>query len=150
MKTTAMILAMAVLCAGLLIGSDKKATPAEAEAMVKKAVAFYKANGKDKAFAAFNDKKGNFVLGDLYVVVYDINGKCVSHGANPKQIGKDMLEVKDPDGKEFVKERVEIAKTKGKGWQNYKWANPTSGTIEPKTMYLECVDKLIFGAGAYK
>jgi cytochrome c len=149
MKTTMLFLAATILCTGLLFGAEKKATPAEAEAMVKKVLAFYKANGKDKTFAAINDHKGQFVAGDLYVVVYDMTGKCVAHGANPKQIGKDMIDVKDPDGVAFVKERVEIAK-KGKGWQHYKWANPVSGTIEPKTMYIESVDNLIFGAGAYK
>jgi signal transduction histidine kinase len=149
MKTTAMIVAATVLCAGLLIGGGKKTTPVEAEAMVKKAVAFYKENGKEKAFAAFNDQNGKFTMGDLYIVVYDLTGKCVAHGANPKQIGKDVIGMKDPDGKAFVKECVEIAKTRGKGWQNYKWSNPSTGTIEPKTMYLESVDNLIFGASAY-
>ena len=59
-------------------------TPAEAEAMVKKAVAEIKANGKDKAFAEFNNPKGKFTDRDLYITVYDMNGKCLSHGANPK------------------------------------------------------------------
>lgn len=133
----------------LLIAADK-GTPAEAEAMVKKAVAFMKANGKDKALAEFSNPKGKFIDRDLYIFAYDLNGMCVGHGANQKMIGKDLIEMTDPDGKAYVKERVEIAKTKGKGWQDYKFTNPLSKQIELKTAYLEKADDIIIGCGAYK
>ncbi len=125
-------------------------TPAEAEAMVKKAIAFMKANGKDKAFAEIGNSKGQFIDRDLYVFVYDMNGKCVAHGFNPKMVGKDLIEMKDPDGKFYVKERVEIAKTKGKGLQNYKFTNPDSKKIDDKSAYIEKYEDFIFGCGAYK
>ena len=125
-------------------------TPAEAEAMVKKAIAEIKAVGKDKAFAEISNPKGKFIDRDLYVFVYDMNGKCVAHGFNQKMIGKDLVEMKDPDGKFYVKERIEIAKTKGKGWQDYKFTNPSSKKIENKTAYIEKVDDLIVGCGVYK
>jgi cytochrome c len=139
-----------ILIAGIMVAQGKRGTPQEAEAMVKKAVAFVKANGKDKAFEAFNDQKGKFIDGDLYIFVYDLTGKCVSHGGNPKMIGKDLIDMKDADGKPFVKERVEIIKTKGKGWQNYKWTNPVTKTIEDKTVYIEKAEDVIVGCGAYK
>lgn len=125
-------------------------TPSEAEALVKKGIAYYKANGKEKAFSEVNNPKGQFTDRDLYLFVYDINGKCVAHGFNPKMIEKDLIEMKDPDGKLFVKERIEIVKAKGKGWQDYKFTNPVSKKIENKTAYIERVDDLIFGSGAYK
>lgn len=130
--------------------AQKPGTPAEAEALVKKAIAFYKENGKEKTFAEISDVKGKFVIGDLYVFVYDLNGKVFAHGGNPKMIGKELIELKDADGKAFVKERIEIIKTKGKGWQNYKWSNPVSKAIENKTAYIEKSDEFIFGCGAYK
>jgi signal transduction histidine kinase len=125
-------------------------TPQQAEALVKKAIQFYKTNGKDKAFEEFSNTSGKFVNGDLYIFVYDLTGKCVAHGGNPKMIGKDLIDMKDADGKAFVQERISIAKSKGKGWQNYKWSNPKSKMIEDKTAYVEKVDNLIFGCGAYK
>lgn len=125
-------------------------TKTEAEALVKKAVAFIKENGKDKAFAEFSNPKGKFIDKDLYIFVYDMNGKCVAHGANQKMIGKDLAEMKDPDGKFYVKERIEIAKTKGKGWQDYKYTNPISKKIENKTAYIEKTDNYIVGSGTYK
>ncbi|HUL31843.1 MAG TPA: cache domain-containing protein, partial [Thermodesulfobacteriota bacterium] len=65
-------------------------TAAEAEAMVKKAIQLIKAEGRDKAFAEINNPKGKFVDRDLYIFVYDMDGKCVAHGFNPKMIGKDL------------------------------------------------------------
>jgi hypothetical protein len=125
-------------------------TPAQAEAMVKKAVSFIKANGTEKGFAEVSNPKGKFIDRDLYVFVYDMNGKCVAHGANQKMIGKDLSDQKDVDGKAYVKERIEIARTKGKGWQDYKFPNPLSKKIEQKTAYLERFEDYIVGCGAYK
>lgn len=150
MKKLFMLVLMALVAVGTLTARQKKGTTAEAEALVKKAVAFVKANGKDKSFAEISNPKGKFVAGELYVFVYDINGKCVAHGGNAKMVGKDLIELKDADGKSFVKERVEIAKTKGSGWQNYKWNNPTTNKIEDKVAYVEKYEDLIVGCGAYK
>src|SRR5687767_4874708 len=90
--------AVALLMTSAAQASDK-ATAAEAEAMVKKAVAFIKQNGAEKAYSTFNDKKGPFTDRDLYIVVYGLDGKCLSHGANEKLIGKDLSEAQDVDGK---------------------------------------------------
>jgi len=150
-RSFAVVLSALFLLAGLcaLIAAEK-GTTSEAEAMVKKAVAYYKANGKDKAFAEFSNPKGQFVDRDLYVFVYDLTGKCVAHGANQKMIGIDLIEMKDPDGKQYVKERIDIVKTKGKGWQDYKYPNPVSKKIEQKSAYLEKLDDFVIGCGAYK
>jgi cytochrome c len=122
----------------------------EAEAMVKDAIAFLKANGKDAALAEFTNPAGKFIKKDLYVFVYDMNGKILAHGQNPASVGKDMRSAKDPDGKEYVKERIELAKSKGSGWQDYKYTNPSSKNVEQKTAYIEKIDNMIIGCGAYK
>ena len=150
MKNLLLIALCGAFIAGLGFAGEKRGTAAEAEALVKKAVASVKANGKEKAFAEFSNPKGKFVEGDLYIFVYDLEGKCLAHGGNPKMIGKDLIDLKDADGKAFVRERVEIAKSKGKGWQNYKWNNPVVNKIEDKTAYIEKCDDVIIGSGAYK
>ena len=129
-----------------------KGTAKEAVAMVEKAVAHIKKVGREKAFADFNNKSGPFTDRDLYVVVYDLNGKVLSHGANEKMIGRDVIELRDTDGKYFVKERVEMM-SKGpnaNGWQDYKFMNPVSKQIEPKQMYLQRFEDIIVGCGIYK
>jgi cytochrome c len=125
-------------------------TKDEAVALVKKAVELIKAGGTEAAFAEFSDPQGKFVDRDLYIVVYDMDGKCQAHGANPKMIGRDLIDNKDVDGKEFVKERVAMMKAGTTGWQDYKFRNPVTNQIEPKSMYLERYKDLIIGCGVYK
>jgi signal transduction histidine kinase len=145
-----MILLVLFGFAGIVSAAGKRGTAAEAEALVKKAIAYMKSNGKEVAFAEINNPKGRFTDRDLYIFVYDMNGKCVAHGLNLKMIGKDLAELKDADGKLFVKERIDIAKTNGKGWQDYKFTDPISKTIEQKRAYVEKYDDLIVGSGIYK
>jgi len=139
-----------VLIVGRTTFAAEFGTATEAEALVKKAIQLIKADGREKAFAEINNKKGKFVDRDLYVFVYDMSGKCVAHGFNQKMIGKELAEMKDPDGKFFVKERIEIAKTKGSGWQDYKFTDPITKQLEPKSAYVERVENLIVGCGVYK
>jgi cytochrome c len=131
-------------------GAALASSAAEATALVDKAIAFYKANGKDKTLAEVSNQKGQFVKGDVYVFVWDLKGVILAHGANEKLIGKDMYEIKDVDGKQFVKEAVETAKSKGSGWVDYKWTNPVSKKVEAKTTFVKKVDDLIFCCGIYK
>jgi cytochrome c len=134
---------------GLAYAQDR-GTSTEAKALLDKAVAFYKANGQETAFAAFNDSKGQFVSKDLYIFALDMNGQILSHGANAGLIGKDMMGTKDADGKLFMKDMVETAKTKGKGTVDYKWENPKTKVVEQKSSYVEKVDGVVLGCGYYK
>jgi len=147
---TTFLLAVFMLAASQVIYAAEFGTKDEAVALVKKAVAEIKANGQDKAFAEFNDPKGKYVDRDLYITVYDMNGKCLAHGANAKMIGKDLMDLKDPDGKPFVKERTELAKTKGSGWVDYKFTNPVTKKVEPKSQYFEKTGYIIVSCGFYK
>jgi cytochrome c len=126
------------------------ATKDEAVAMVKKGITFIKANGKDKGYAEITNKSGQFVDRDLYLVVYGLDGTVRAHGANEKMVGKNLIEMKDIDGKPFVKERVELAQSKGTFWQDYKFTNPETKKIEPKSMYCEKLDDAAVCGGIYK
>jgi cytochrome c len=122
----------------------------EAVSMVKKGVAFVKANGKDKGYAEITNKKGAFVDRDLYLVVYGLDGTVLAHGANEKQVGHNLIDLKDIDGKLFVKERVELAQKQPTFWQEYKFTNPVTRKIEPKEMYCERLDDTVVCGGIYK
>jgi len=129
--------------------ASDRATEAEAEAMVKKAIVEYDKVGKDKALAEFQQQSGRFVDRDLYVTVYTMDGIALSH-INPKMVGKNMMELRDADGKYHIRERLEAAKTGTSGWQDFKFYNPVSKKIEPKRMYWEKHDGVVFACGAYK
>lgn len=140
---------LGLMMAGAAHAADQ-GTAAEAEAMVKKAVAYIKTNGPEKAYEEFTNGK-SFKDRDLYIIVYDLNGKNLAQGANPKLVGKDLIGLKDPDGKPLIQMFVDLAKTKGKGWvEGYKFLNPVSQKIEVKAMYLERVGDTLVGCGIYK
>ena len=142
-------LSFGLVMAGTAAAADN-GTAAEAEAMVKKAVAFIKTNGTEKAYEEFTHGKG-FKDRDLYIIVYDLNGKNLAQGANPKLVGKDLTGLKDPDGKSLIQMFVDLAKSKGKGWvEGYKFLNPVTQKIEGKAMYLERVGDTLVGCGIYK
>jgi cytochrome c len=144
-------LVAALLSLAALPALASNANRDEAQAMVKKGIAFIKANGVDKGYAEVSNKGGQFVDRDLYLVVYGLDGKCLAHGANPKQIGKDLIDLTDIDGKYFVKERVELARSKPAGfWQEYKFTNPVSKKVEPKVMYCEKLGDTAVCGGVYK
>ncbi|MEF7616688.1 cache domain-containing protein [Aquincola sp. MAHUQ-54] len=122
----------------------------EAVAMVKKGVAAIKSMGPEKAYAEFSNPSGPWVDRDLYLVVFRLDGTTLAHGANAKQVGVNVIDRKDVDGKEFVRERMETAKTKTSFWQDYKYTNPTTKKIEPKTMYCEKQADTVVCGGIYK
>jgi signal transduction histidine kinase len=130
--------------------AQEHATVKQAEAMVQKGVAFIKANGKDKGYAEITSKQSQFTDRDLYLVVYGLDGMVWAHGANEKMVGKMLIDLKDVDGKEFVRERVELGKTKASFWQDYKFTNPVSRKIEHKSMYCERLDNTVVCGGVYK
>lgn len=129
--------------------SADRASEAEAEAMVKKAIQYYDKNGKEKALAEYMRKPGPFVDRDLYVTVYDMQGNDLAH-INPRMVGKNMMDLRDAKGKYHIRERMEAARTHTSGWQDFEFYNPVSKRIEPKRMYWEKHDNLVFACGAYK
>jgi cytochrome c len=122
----------------------------EAKALVEKAAAYLKANGKEKAIAEIGKPKGLFDKGELYAFAYDMTATILALPTNPKLVGKNMYDIPDADGKYYRREVVQIAKAKGSGWVDYKYLNPVSKKIEAKTTYVLKVDDVIIAAGAYK
>ena len=144
--------AVASIVAAFLGGSAfaaDRATKDEATAMVKKAVAAIKAGG-DKTYADITKKPGPFTDRDLYIVVYKTDGTVLAHGQNDKLVGTNQKDAKDPDGKAFVVERIELAKKGQPFWQDYKFMDPLTKKPEPKQMYCEPLNDTAVCGGVYK
>ena len=135
---------------GNALAASERGTAEEAVAMVHKVIEYMKANGKEKTIAEVNNLNGKFRDRDLYVTINTLQAVTLAHGANAKMQGKDLIELRDADGKYFMKERLEIVKAKGKGWQDYKFVNPVTKAIEPKAMYFEKYEDVIVNCGIYK
>jgi cytochrome c len=125
-------------------------TEKDAVAMVEKGAAFMKGSGKDQMIKRINAKDPDFVQGPLYLTMRDEKGVILANPVNPAMIGKDLLDVPDPDGKLFRREILDLAKSKGKGWVDYKFKNPASGKVEAKTTYIYKVGDVTLEAGIYK
>ena len=141
----AMVLAVC-MSVSAFAGSEADA----AKAMVEKASALIKAEGRDKALAEIGNPQGQFVKGEMYVFAYDLTATMVAHPVNAKLVGKNLLDVPDAEGKLFRKEIIELAKTKGSGWVDYKYKNPKDGKIESKTTYIQKEGDVVLCCGVYK
>ena len=147
-RTLSILIALAAASAPALAANGPSKD--DAVAMVKKGIAFIKSNGTDKGYAAITSKDKQFIDRDLYLVVYGLDGKVLAHGQNEKQVGKDLMEMTDIDGKYFVKERVSLVKAKPAGaWQEYKFTNPVTKKVEQKVMYCEKQGETAVCGGVY-
>ncbi|HEX6828966.1 MAG TPA: cache domain-containing protein [Burkholderiales bacterium] len=124
-------------------------TPQQAKVFLDKAVAYMQANGPEKAFAAFNNPKGEFVKDDLYVFALDLQGTYFASGANPGLAGLNVRETRDAAGNPLFKDMIEIAQTKGEGTVSYVWLDRHDNRLDRKTSYIKRIGDYFIGVGYY-
>lgn len=129
--------------------SAEFATKDEAVAMVQKAVAFIKDKGPDGAYPEFTRKAGRFHDRDLYITVLELDGLVLAHGQRNDFVGRNLIDIKDPDGKAFIAERRDLARRQASFWQRYKFSNPTTKIVEVKDMYCERLGDTTVCGGVY-
>jgi uncharacterized protein len=123
-------------------------TRAEAVAMVKRVQEKFKKEGPDATFRSINEKKFNDR--DLYPFVVGYDGYTKANGGTPATVGKYQLDLKDQDGKFLIRAAMDIAQGAGHGWNDYRWLNPNTHTIEDKSAYIERMGDNYLGVGIYK
>jgi hypothetical protein len=133
------------------LGAREFGNAEEAAAMVQSAIEYMHQYGRDGFIEEVNKlNKGQFIDRDLYISIYATNGKIVGHGANRRLWNVDWGGIKDTDGKFFVSEMVNIAKSHGDGWIDYKWVHPVTKDTMVKSAYFEKCDDLVIACGFYK
>ncbi|WP_298376391.1 cache domain-containing protein [Azospirillum sp.] len=147
-------LAPAALSLALLMGASAAqaadhATPEQAKALVAEAVAYLKAKGPEEATKAFQDAKGAFRRGELYVFVFDSAGRYVASGGNPRLAGTDAANLKDAEGKPIVQAMIAETKDKPNAVIDYVWLNRQTNKVEHKHSYVTRDGGYIVGAGTY-
>lgn len=135
---------------GISWAGPERGSSAEAVAMVKKVIEDIKKNGRDKVIQDVQSQNQRYKDRDLYVFISNMDGVTLANGNNPKLAGKNLNDIRDADGKPMGKERFEIARGKGKGWQDYRWPDPITKEIRRKSVYLEKIEDLIVSCGVYK
>jgi cytochrome c len=155
MKSLFRMILAAVVSVGFWAGSAQaqdNGTRDEAKAMVEAAIEHVKKVGAEQAFKDFTDKANTtWHKKDLYVFAYNMEGVNVAHGANDKLIGKNLIELKDPEGKLLIKELRDTA-AKGGGWVEYEWPHPQTKKIESKISYAKKLANYegFVGVGVYR
>jgi cytochrome c len=138
---------IAVLAAVAGLAADR-GTPAEAQAMLEKAVAHYKSVGRSQALADFNKKVAPFADRDLYVVCLAPDHTIVANGGFPAYVGTSADLMKDADGRALGKALWDAASANS-GSVKYRWVNPVSGKTEPKVSFVQKAGSDICVVGAY-
>ena len=127
-----------VMGAALAVSAWANATRSEAQAQVAAAVSHVKKVGLEQAIKDFNSAPEWKVKG-MNVIVNDMGGVVLASSLNERLIGKNTLAIKDPSGKEFVKDMVATAK-KGEGWIDYQFINPETKKLEERSMFVRKVE----------
>lgn len=120
------------LCASAFAASRDEAT-----AQVNAAVAHVKKVGVDQATKDFNTG-ADWKVKSMNVVLNDMKGLVLASSLNEKLVGRNTWEIKDPSGKEFVKEFAATAQ-KGEGWVDYQFMNPETKKLEERSMFVKRV-----------
>src|SRR6266404_6270985 len=136
--------------------SADPAQPKEAKqivALVEKAAALIESKGKS-AFPEFKKKDSEWLKGETYIFIADMSGTILMHPANPELETKSIIDLKDANGKAFMREFIETAKTKGSGWVDYMWPKPGEKSPSKKLSYVKRTkmpdgEMVIVGAGTY-
>jgi methyl-accepting chemotaxis protein len=134
------------------VGVRDNGTPEEAQALVMRGVEFLRQRGKQALLDDINKlSQGQFIERDLYLMTLNLDDyKFTAHGTNVRTVNYDGRQIKDPDGKEFMREVVDIAKTRGEGWVEYRYNHPVTNDLMTKVTYVHRVGDICVACGAYK
>ncbi|MDJ0741679.1 MAG: methyl-accepting chemotaxis protein [Gammaproteobacteria bacterium] len=85
-----------------------------------------------------------------YIFAYRYDGTNVVLGPKPQLEGKNLIDLKDADGKPLIRDLIDTAKAGG-GVYAYKWENPSTKRVEDKLSYAAALDdwQWMLGTGFY-
>lgn len=113
-----------------------KATQEMIEKKVDDVIALLKAKGTD-AYKEMKGKDSKYLFAGTYITIQDYDGICYFHPIKSGIVGKNLLGLKDSNGKLFFLEMTTIAKEKGSGWVSYTWPKPGEKTRSVKASYVK-------------
>ena len=82
-----------------------------------------------------NLRKSRFNNGGDYLFIYDFNGVNLMHASKPEREGKNFMDSKDPNGKHYIKEWIDLLKKDGSASMDYLFPKAGSKDAIPKISY---------------
>lgn len=130
-----------------LAADDVQQSPlaAKAQAIVEAAHAFVQHQSHDMAAVqkAFEtDTRFRDDQNQLYIFMHAYNARkkeaiCIAQGIRPELIGKNMWNLRTPNGRLLFQEEVQLIETRKQFWLEYDWLNPYTKTIETKRSFFK-------------
>lgn len=123
-------------------------TRADVVNLVKKAYQYMKLQGVSRAAQEFSAKRSDdYRYGDLDIMVFDSHGIVVADGNNQDNIGHNIYNEKDGEGRYYVQDIIKRANNNGSTWTTIKKKNSYFSA------YFESVDigleRYYIGSGLY-
>lgn len=119
---------------------------------VKDAVGQIEKNGA-AAFPHFHDPTGPFIAKDAYIFVFDMKGIDLVNPGFPNLEGRNLLDLKDAQGKQLIREMFEVVQTSDSGWVDYMWPKPGESVSTQKSAYVSKAKMgdqwVLVGCGVY-
>lgn len=94
-------------------------------------------NEGSTAFNTLRDRRSQYVYQDTYIFVVASNGVELLNVAFPKLEGRNVIDYQDTEGNYFVREFINVAKSKGQGWVDYPWPKPGDVEKSKKSAYVK-------------
>jgi methyl-accepting chemotaxis protein len=76
-----------------------------------------------------NLRKSRYNSGTDYFFIYDFNGVNLMHASKPEREGKNFIDSKDPNGKDYIRQWIEMLKRDDAAYIDYMF--PKAGSTEP-------------------
>ncbi|MEH6404896.1 MAG: cache domain-containing protein [Sneathiella sp.] len=126
-----MLALVLIFSASLVHAEDKKV---DVLALMDKAVAHFEAVGQAAAFQGFSKDGGEYKFGEYYIVAQHLDtDEIVFHATNERLVGKNLMKVKDTDGKMIAAEMTKVVRTMGKCWVDFNWPHPLTKKLHLST-----------------
>ena len=120
-------------------------TPIERKVMAivertKKFITTHSGDMKDIQQALMNDPKFSDRENGLYIFMHYYDKEkgeaiCCGQGVRPDLIGKNMWNLRTPNGRLLFQEFAKMIEKEGKGWIEYEWLNPFLKKIQTKKSF---------------
>ncbi len=110
----------------------------ECKSKCEAAAAMINTRGMAEAVCEINNPTGQFVNGEIYVYMMNMDAVMMAHPLAPSLIGKNLsgLVLKDIHGQEQPMMLVNFVKKQGAGWLSYMWPKPGASKPSEKICYL--------------
>ncbi|CUW40382.1 putative chemotaxis methyl-accepting receptor, signalling [Magnetospirillum sp. XM-1] len=101
--------------------------------------------------AAIEAVKAMRYAGTEYFWINSMAGKMVVHPIRPDMLGKDLMGLKDPAGKNFFAAMIDVVNKDKAGFVDYLWPKPGFDQPVPKVSYVKGIEDWgwLVGSGIY-